>query len=343
VSVTPYISGDSATFLWQGAAPPQLIGDFNGWDATQAPQFEPDGPDRWTFRLQLPEDAYIEYIYLLNEGVHTLDPGNPRRVSNGYLKYNNYFYMPEAAPSPWVRLRPNTPRGRLSQHELPAYPPFLQSSLTAPYSRRKIYLYQPPVDTPCPLVLVFDGKYYLRHARLPTLLDNLIRARRIRPLAAALVSNGGPLRFFEYNCSDLTLNFIQEQVLPLAQEHLNLLDIEREPGSYGVMGASMGGLMAMYSAFRMPQVFGSVLSQSGAFFPRSVIFDLVKLQAGLQINLWMDVGRLERLLEGNQVFHELLVSQGYAVGFKVFSAAHNYTAWRDDLAHGLEHLFGTRP
>jgi hypothetical protein len=127
VTETPYISGDTATFLWQGASPPELIGDFNGWDRSRAPVFDRDGPERWMVHIRLPSDAYIEYIYLL-DGEHTLDPANPRRVSNGFHKYNNYFYMPGAAATPWAQRQPKVPRGLVSQYELPAFPAFLQSA-----------------------------------------------------------------------------------------------------------------------------------------------------------------------------------------------------------------------
>ena len=57
-----------------------------------------------------------------------------------------------------------------------------------------------------------------------------------------------------------------ECVLPLAAERLRLLDARTLPGAYGVLGVSMGGLMALYLGLRLPQVFGRVLSQSGAFW-----------------------------------------------------------------------------
>jgi enterochelin esterase family protein len=54
-------------------------------------------------------------------------------------------------------------------------------------------------------------------------------------------------------------------ILPFASEHLNLLDIRRNPGAYGVLGASAGGMMSVYTGLRMPEVFGKVLCQSGVF------------------------------------------------------------------------------
>ncbi len=107
----------------------------------------------------------------------------------------------------------------------------------------------------------------------------------------------------------------------------------------------MGGLISLYTAVRVPEVFGRVLSQSGAFgftvFEHdAVIFDLLKNAPAKPINVWMDVGKFEWLLTANQRMHELLRQQGYAVMYREYSGEHNYTAWRDDLSYGLEALFG---
>ena len=327
---TPYITGDTATFVWQGAEAPLLIGDFNRWNPADSPTFEQKTAENWTCEIRLPSDAYIEYAYR-QDREHVLDPGNPRKVSNGFDKFNNYFYMPGAAPTPLISRRVSLPRGSVTWHKLPVN----QRS-------RQVVLYQPPVDEPCPLLVVYDGTDYLRQARLLTILDNLIDQKRIRPIAAALVANGGPLRLTEYHCNDATIAFVRNELLPLAQEHLNLLDPTQSPGAYGVMGASMGGLMAMYTGMRLPQIFGYILSQSGAFFPWSVINDLIRLSERLPLKVWMDVGRLERLQQVNQAYYDLLVAKGYFVSYRVYSGGHNYTAWRDDLWRGLEYLYGSQ-
>ena len=335
---TPYISGDTATFVWHGPAAPLLLGDFNRWDDSRSVILEKDGTGTWSAELHLPEDAYIEYAFRL-DGDHLVDPGNPRKVFNGINKHNNYFYMPAAVPTSLARRQGDVPRGTVTEHSLPAFPWPGQSGTAASLQRRRLTLYQPAGEGPFPLLLVYDGRDYLRQGSLLTILDNLIHQGRIRPLAVALLANGGPLRYIEYNCSDATLDLVYNRLLPFARQHLDLHDINANPGAFGVMGASLGGLMAMYTALRMPQIFGNVLSQSGAFYPRSVLLDLVKMQERLPLDIWMDVGRLEWLLGMNESFRELLDSHGYPVTYRVYSGGHNYTAWRDHHSLGLESIF----
>jgi enterochelin esterase family protein len=156
--------------------------------------------------------------------------------------------------------------------------------------------------------------------------------------------HGGQARFVEYMCSDSTLGFLIRDVLPLAAEHLHLLPLEENSGAYGILGASMGGLMALYSGLRLPDVFGKVISQSGAFgfdleSSESVIYDLVRNYEQRPIKIWMDVGRYEWLLPMNRKMHGLLDAQGYTPIYREYSGGHNYTSWRNEVVLALEALF----
>jgi enterochelin esterase-like enzyme len=192
--------------------------------------------------------------------------------------------------------------------------------------------------------VVYDGQDYRRHARVVAIVENLVAAGRMRPVALALIPHGGDTRYNEYNCSDSTVAFLQRIVLPLAKERLSLLDLDGDPGAYGVLGASMGGLMALYTAMRLPEVFGRVISQSGTFglamgTYESVVIDLIRHQPRRPISIWMDCGVFELLLESNRALHALLVSRRYDVTYREQSGGHNYMAWREDLWRGLEALF----
>lgn len=333
----PLIDGGRVTFLWRGRRAPQLIGDFMHWgrEGQAALTPEPLGPGLWACTLDLPADAYIEYAWL-KDGRRVPDPFNPRVTSNGLGELNHYFYMPGAAPTPLVRRDRRVPAGVLSREVLPA-------GRMQVRGRRSVHFYQPPTADPCPLVVVFDGQDYLRRARLPALVDNLIAQRRIRPVALALVENGGPAaRLMEYACNEATLAFLLYSVVPLAQARLNLLDPVDEPGAYGVLGASLGGLMALYCGLRAPALFGRVLSQSGAFVMEGhpfVVWDLIRYEPQLPIRLWMDVGRFEWLLDANRRMRALLQAKAAAVDFHEYNGGHNFTAWRDDLPRGLAALF----
>jgi enterochelin esterase family protein len=66
---------------------------------------------------------------------------------------------------------------------------------------------------------------------------------------------------------------------------------------------------------------------------------LIRHGQAQNINIWMDVGQLDVLLEDNRNMCALLKERNYSVTCREFSGGHNYTAWRDDLWRGLEALF----
>lgn len=332
---TPLIDGEKVTFIWEGVDAPHLIGDFNDWEDDAPVELAAYAPGIWTHSLTLPHDSYVEYAYTTGER-RILDPYNRRKISNGMGRTNQFFYTPGGGPTPLIKRDPGIPQGKVTRHSINAEYMIATSS-------RKVYLYRPPVDEAVPLVVVYDGWDYYKRAKLPQIVDNLIAQKRIRPIALAMVQNGGKARSVEYCCNDMLPLLLQSTILPLAQEHLKLIDVDAHPGAYGVLGASMGGLSALFTGLRLPHIFGNVLSQSGAFSLWDydfMVYDLVRHGTRKELKIWMDVGTLEWLHPANQTMHKLLREKGYPVTYREYHGGHNYTCWRNDVANGLEHIFG---
>jgi enterochelin esterase family protein len=332
---TPIIDAEMATFVWHGPQAPQLIGDFTDWEWGTPVTLTPVAPEVWMHTLTLPRNAYIEYAYWQDDE-RVPDPLNPHTTPDGLGHSNHFFYMPDAAPTSLTQRRRNVPHGTVTRH-------VVEEEFLVAGSRRTIYLYQPATSDPCPLLVVLDGQDYRRRARLTNVVDNLIAQGHIGPVALAMVYHGGKARGVEYACSEATLVFLIHFVLPLAQRELNLLDSQANPGAHGILGTSMGGLMALYTGIRASHVFGRVLSQSGAFTldeHEMVVWDLIRLAPVQPLKIWMDVGRFEWLLQCNQRMHDLLVAKGYDVTYREYNGGHNYASWRNDMWRGLELLFG---
>lgn len=332
---TPLIDRGKATFVWEGETAPVLAGDFSNW---QAVKMEEIGVGAFAYTVNLPNDAYIEYCYFVGsvEGERLRDPNNKRRVSNGMGKYNHHFRMKDAQHTNLVRAKKGVQRGTVTEIKL--VNPVLFGGT---HGKRRLWLYQPPVEQPVPLLFVWDGNDYYRRARLTNVIDNLIAHGRIRPVAVALLENGKAARYIEYACSEAALGAFQYAVLPLAQQHLRLCPPSEQP--YGVLGASMGGLMALYAGLRMPETFGRVFSQSGAFVMgdhEMPVIGMVRHQPKADLKIWLDCGQYEWLVTCNRQMAALLQEKDYSVNYREYPGGHNYTMWRDGLWRGLEYLFG---
>ena len=343
-SGSPVIQGTRATFIWEGKHTPYLMSDLNEWDEKATPfrrvsrgRAPASAEPVWSCSVTLPRDAYIEYaLYIPKTKTRSLDPLNRRTVSNGFGSRNNYFYMPDARPSPFVIRRADVPAGTVTRHRVDT------SWLLQDKGKREVYLYKPPVKAAVPLLVVYDGTDYLHRTKLALMVDNMIAEKRIRPIAMAFLQNGKSRRSVEYFCSDATIAWLDSDILPLARKHLNLLNIQKYPGAYGVLGASAGGLMSMYTGLRMPEIFGKVICQSGVFGLDGRDFaavDLIRHRHAQDIKIWMDVGKFEWLLEDNRRMQPILKENGYQVTYREYAGSHNYTSWRDDLWRGLEAMF----
>ncbi len=330
---TPIIEGNRATFVWHGPRAPLLIGDWTHWEGGTPAVLMQVQPGVWTYTLELPQDAYLEYAFW-QDGRRVPDPYNPRLGPGRPGKRNHFFYMPEARPTPLARRRRGVARCTLTRH-------VVKGEGLAGSNQRTVYLVQPPAAEPCPLLVMLDGQDYLRRGKILPIVENLMDQQRIRPLALALVYHS-LARMAEYACDEATVRLIVEQVVPLAQATLSLLDVGERPGSYGIAGPSMAGLMSLYIGLRRPEIFGRVLSQSGAFdFGEGdrIIWDVVQYSSAQPVKVWIDSGRFEWLLAANRRMEQLLREKGYDVTYREYNRAHNWPSWRDELPAGLEHLF----
>lgn len=331
----PAIEGNRATLVWKGKSAPHVIDDIHEWEANPQ-QMQRIAPGLWAYSLDLYRDAYFEYaFYDPRTKKRIKDPLNRQTIANGLGQYNHFFYMPEAGPTIYTAKRTNIPSGKITRHRV-------EAGLMHEGGKRELHLYQPPVHEPVPLLLIYDGTDYLKRAMLNIIVDNLINEKRIRPIAMAFLQNGDDHRSVEYACSDATLITLDQTILPFASQKLNLLSPKQTRGAFGVLGASFGGLMSMYTGLRMPDIFGKVISQSGVFELNSrdfVAVDLIRAKQSRETAIWMDIGRFDSLLEDNRRLQPLLRENGYNVTYREANAGHNFTFWRNELPMALEAMF----
>lgn len=146
-----------------------------------------------------------------------------------------------------------------------------------------------------------------------------------------------------------------EELVPWISE--NYL-VTRDPSQIFVGGASAGGLAAAYAALEHPEVFGNVISQSGAFSfgkPGEEGFEWLTEQIAskekVAVKFYLDAGSLEtkslrpigdapNLIAASHRLRDVLRDMGYFVHYHQFSGGHDYISWRGCFAKGLLVLLG---
>lgn len=330
----PLIRENEAIWFYSGKKEPGLIGDFNFWDIEKPLPFKQNKDGLWEAHLVLPEDAYIEYAFWVNKK-RKLDPLNTDKVQNGLGEWNNYFSMSAFEKSPFLIENTGTPFYKVKSQTL-------HDPLRLANGKRKVNYFIPPGEGPFPLLVIFDGQEYLRKGRIVQIIEALVKLGKVQPIAVALVENVYQNRFVEYACNDGTVSFITRNVIPSANALMPLMKTDEGKGVFGIMGASMGGLMALYTALRMPSIFGKVLCQAGAFKMFGDDFSIYEFVDGViqkPVEIWMNVGRFDFLYEENLRMKELLSKKGYQAELLVNDGGHNYTTWRNSIHLGLMKLF----
>ncbi len=276
------------------------------------------------------------------------DPLNPRRFP-AYPRQVSVLELPGAPAQPWIVFRPEVTKGLVESRRI-------RSKILG--NERTVWIYHPaqvtgPGHEPGLLVL-FDGGAYKDWIPTPTILDNLMAAGRIPPVAAILVGHPSlEARNRELVFSDPFMRFLTEELLPPLRLELGASQASRLTV---IGGCSSGGLAAAYAAYLHPDVFGNVMSQSGAFMlsPAGVSEQgwlIRKLAAGpaLPIRFHLDCGLMEdqaegaeklSLLESNRRLRDALEGAGYEVHYREFNGGHEYLNWRGTFAEGLIELFG---
>jgi len=188
----------------------------------------------------------------------------------------------------------------------------------------------------------------------PTILDNLTVAGLIEPMVAVIPDSlGMNTRMRELILHEPFNAFLVEELVPWVRERYS---VTRDPSRVVVGGASAGGLAAAYAAFEHPDVFGNVLSQSGAFRfgrPGEEGFEWLTGQIAsrkrVAVRFYLDAGSLETkslrpmggapsLLEANHKLRDVLREKGYFVHYHEFSGGHDYISWRGSFSRAMQSL-----
>lgn len=133
---------------------------------------------------------------------------------------------------------------------------------------RILYIHQPPSSETQPGVLILmDGEQEMRPGdsikSTPAILDELCKKKQISPQISVYIPAPED-RIGEYACNKEFADFLSNKLVPLLQDPPFCSSKRREQTTIG--GTSFGGLAATHAALTHPEIFGNVLSQSGAFW-----------------------------------------------------------------------------
>src|SRR5437016_4968352 len=368
------------TIVWQAREETRNVFVFRIGDVNK-PMVRLLDTDLWYKTFQLQKGARFIYQLATNlpdpkewrgitrfAGALRNDPFDPLQFverSNEFNPYEVTFYsaadLPSARSQFWSVAQPKVPTGRVQRDR------FISKLLG---NERPIWIYTPhgyaADKKPYGLLVLTDGGLYVNTARVATTLDNLIAAGVIPPLVAVMVDN--PDRGRELSCSSAYADFLGQEIVPWGSANYHATD---RPEQTIIGGTSLGGLQAAFVGLKHAEVFGNVLSQSGAFswkpdgekeyewlnrqFAASPRLPLrFSFEAGLLEGTWWWRSLVPpspngppvidpTLLAANRNLRDTLLSKGYSVHYTEFNGNHGLLNWRGTLASHLIALIGIKP
>ncbi|MEO7413703.1 MAG: alpha/beta hydrolase-fold protein, partial [Opitutaceae bacterium] len=261
------------------------------------------------------------------------------------------------APAPEQTPRADVPKGRIVQLTLSAteskfYP---NTGLRDWKPTRSVTVYIPNQyvpGTPAPLLVTQDAMG-ARNNQLATILDNLIADRRVPPMVAVMVANGGgdargSERGLEYDtASGRFAEFIEAEVLPRVEQECQVT-FTKDPEGRATMGGSSGGAAAFAMAWFHPEWYRRVLTYSGTYTDNQTPENpalphgaweyherLIAQTAAKPLRVWLEVGEndngskntaadLHNWVIANQRMAGALKAKGYHYQF-VFAQGSGHT------------------
>jgi len=368
------IPGDSAnvliTFLWHGDSATKNVALVNtaiaSYEPAEALLTRISGTDVWFRSYPARADARFSYELSVNDNLVSFyqvtdwgersatfrrDPFNKRVHASGFGRQVSVAEGPRARRDEWSDVRAGVAKGRVEQTSI-------ASRLLG--NTRDVWIYTPAgydslarTGDGMPLLLTFDGGAYVSSIPVPTILDNLIAAKRIAPMVAVFVANPDEQREAELNQNERFAEFLATELVPWVKAKYR---IASSPRGNVVAGASMGGLAAAFVANKHPEIFGNVLSQSGAFMyaaPGEQTAERMKreietaskrdvayyVEAGIYEQGRLDQGGVD-LLTSNRHLRDALMAKGYRLTYYEFAGGHDDLSWRSGYPQGLLALVG---
>ncbi|MDX1541318.1 MAG: alpha/beta hydrolase-fold protein [Geminicoccaceae bacterium] len=341
----PIVDPGGATFLFHGAADAVNLRHWIFGLPSSQPLEQVPGTRLWHAHLELPPGSRIEYkLEVVSDGTSAwlTDPRNPALAHDPFGANSvcaAYGYERPAWSLPDPDARPGSLDELTIESAVFGDTRRLQLYLPARFRRSRRY----------PLLVVHDGSDFLRFADLQTVLDNLIHANEVAPM---IVLMSDPVdRLAEYRGSTAHSAFVAEELLPRAEQEFPLIEA---PAARGLLGASLGAVASLSTAWRYPGVFDNLLLQSGSFafsdigkHRRDPVFDpVVELINAFRADpgrpaarVYQTCGIYESLIYENRSMVPLLQALGIEVRYEEARDGHHWENWRDRLRAGLSFLF----
>jgi len=340
----PIIQEEKVIFVYYGNAKSVYIcGDMTNW-IKKIPLKRVTKTNLFYLEQEFEKDARFDYK-LVVDNKWILDPLNDKKVGGGFGE-NSYFKMPDYKENEYSIIKNDVPNGKIHKY-------FIDSTILN--EKRMIQVYLPYNYDPNQKyrVLYFqDGNEYIKLGNATITLDNLIFQKKTEPVVAVFVEP--KTRVDDYIYNDGYVNFFVKEMIVFVEKSFN---VRNDKKGRVIIGDSLGGFVSSYIVYKNLDIFGGILSHSGAF-PLTKLNNFLyrgKIYKGIpfireiknvpfDIDWYLVCGRYEKKIagffdftNGNIEFYDALKQNPNfkKIDFKLYNEGHSWGLWKNTLADGL--------
>lgn len=342
----PLVEGAKCTFLFRGEVDEVWVKHRIVNQPQRVAMKRIPGFSLWWVVIELPEGSRVDYHLETRVGEHHSDfndPLNPNLASSP-LGSSSVAQAAGYKTPEWTKHDPQCRQGEL--HTIEFYSKALRRN-----TRSRVYLPARYRKTSTyPLLVVHDGDDYINHSAMRTVLDNLIHRLDMAETVVVFSNPGDRIR--EYPNYAAHARHITTELIPYVAERVPLID---RADARALMGASFGAVASFSVAYRNPEMFGSLILQSGSFVFTDIgndhkggpAFDpVVKFMnryrekpSKVADNIYMSCGVYEELIVPNRSMVPVFEGTGMTVRYVEARDGHSWENWRDRLQDALSWIY----
>jgi len=241
---------------------------------------------------------------------------------------------------------------------------------------RMLRIYVPAADlrgeAPLPILLVNDGHKAFEpanHRSVPPwqqtgtlqfhrVMDGLLCEHAVRPAIVVAVATHAGTRADHYvpvrsefgattfgGAGDVYLDLLEHEVLPAVAARLRGIPLSHAAADRVLVGASIGGVSALWGAMTRPDVFGGAIALSpSAWIDDGFLLRTAVANDQVRARIATDIGDGERAPirdHCRRLFEALAARGGERVVANEVAGVHNEDSWRQRLPRLLQHVLGT--
>lgn len=239
-----------------------------------------------------------------------------------------------------------TTHGHIKRHALKSR--YLQEE-------RRFWIYYPAdfqAEKPYPVLYVHDGEDYLTMGRIRTIANEQLQAGNIQPLVMIGIPVEKRYRNAEYEPTGSRhsnyMSFIVEELMPFVEGRDGL---KIRPRERAAAGASLGGVVSCQLAWKYPELFQKVISQSGAFYNKATTDALST--SNEKTRYYFMVGTDEtavptsagtiNILEANRQLRDRMKERGLHLHYEEWKGGHTWGLWQENIPHALTTFWPNEP